>query len=410
MSKGSLLCSLVLLQVCIAQLSLVSGSLLTGGQIGGNLLCQDPIRRAWLMSSHGRDEFEGHNADFIFDEELADEGVDTSDDRGVLVAVGEAGAEEEEGLLPSDGDDEGGDNSGGTKDSSGSGGDVECPECGKFFKSDKSMFGHLRSHPNKGYKGTTPPVKKLKLSPETAATAATSSSSSSQDNKQATQVLPPPPSFGKLDAIGQAEGGIRGSATGYAAAKIKGNNDGNVGNYDEHSGSFVKIPKKRRNMPKEVSEAHRKKAKFVPTLKEKRPYICKHCKAEFSMHQALGGHMAGHHKEKVVPALDDSSLRAHQSMAAESQNAKEQVGGGDEDDNSWHGNDLSPPRGQFSIVLDVPWQCGQASGGQMRQHSKRNDGLSSPPVVPVATPTPTDDGDGRRLFDIDLNVKVPEQE
>jgi len=222
-----------------------------------------------------------------------------------------------------------------------------------------------------------------------------------RDNKQATQVPLPPPSFGKLDAIGQAEGGIRGSATGYAAAKIKGNNAGNVGNYDEHSGSFEKIPKNRRNITKEVSEAHRKKAKLVPTLKEKRPYVCKHCKAEFSTPQALGGHMAGHHREKKVPA--------HQiSMAAESQNAKRQVGGGDEDDNRCRGNDLSPPgllSEQFSMVVDMPWQHGQASGGQMRQHSERNDGLSAAPTRHL-----TDDAVGRRLFNIDLNVKAPEQE
>ena len=387
------------------------------------------------MSRHGHDAFGGHSADVISDEELADEGVDTSDgeytsdDRGMPVA-GEAGAEEEEGLLRSDGDDDGG----GTKDCSGSGGDVECPECGKFFKNDKSMFGHLRSHPNRGYKGATPPVRKLKLSPETAAASSSSSSRGIdrptaqrsgrdpqltpseilcaygiltikyRDNKQATQVPPPPPpssSFRKPDAIGQAEGGIRGSATGYAAAKIKGNNAGNVGNYGEHSSSFVKIPKKRRNVPKEVSEAHRKKAKLVPTLKEKRPYVCKHCKAEFSTPQALGGHMAGHHREKKVPA--------HQiSMAAESQNAKRQVGGGDEDDNRCRGNDLSPPgllSEQFSMVVDMPWQHGQASGGQMRQHSERNDGLSAAPTRHL-----TDDAVGRRLFNIDLNVKAPEQE
>ena len=111
------------------------------------------------MSMHGRDEFDGHSADYsIFD----DEGADAGDEYGRIDGGGGAGDEEEEGSLPPDGS--GG--SGRAKDSSGSGGGnvVECPECGKFFKNHKSMFGHLRSHPNKGYKGATPPVSKLKLS------------------------------------------------------------------------------------------------------------------------------------------------------------------------------------------------------------------------------------------------------
>ncbi|CAL5052550.1 unnamed protein product [Urochloa decumbens] len=437
MSKGSLLCSLVLLQVCIVQLSLISSSQLTGSPIRGSLLCQqqeDPIRRAQLMSSHGRDEFDGHSADLIFDEERADnEGVDI-----------EAGTEEVQGLLPPDGDDD--------VDSSGSAGDVECPECGKIFKKDKSMFGHLRSHPNRGYKGATPPLKKLNLSPEIAASLCSSSPGTDQPsghhhsgldprltpleilcaygmltlkykyrgNNQATQVPPPPPSFGKLYAVGHAEGGIRGLATDNAAAelKFKGHNagaqTGNLGIRDGHNGPFVKIPKKRRNMPKEVREVQRKKPKFVLTPKEKRPYVCKHCKAEFSTHQALGGHMAGHHREKKAPTLNGSSFRAHQVMAAESKNGKQLVRSGSEDDDRWHDNVLSlqrgPPPEQFSMSLDAPWHCGQASGGQMRQHHGRTENYCLSPVVMVPTPTPNDSGDRHMLFNIDLNVEAQEQE
>ncbi|KAM0857181.1 hypothetical protein ACQ4PT_048637 [Festuca glaucescens] len=32
-----------------------------------------------------------------------------------------------------------------------------CPECGKAFPSDKAMYGHLRSHPERGYKGASRP-------------------------------------------------------------------------------------------------------------------------------------------------------------------------------------------------------------------------------------------------------------
>jgi hypothetical protein len=41
----------------------------------------------------------------------------------------------------------------------GSSGDrgLTCPECGKTFLSDKAMYGHLRSHPARGYKGASRP-------------------------------------------------------------------------------------------------------------------------------------------------------------------------------------------------------------------------------------------------------------
>ncbi|URE38831.1 hypothetical protein MUK42_36328 [Musa troglodytarum] len=32
-----------------------------------------------------------------------------------------------------------------------------CPECGKSFPSDKSLFGHLRCHPERDYRGVNPP-------------------------------------------------------------------------------------------------------------------------------------------------------------------------------------------------------------------------------------------------------------
>ncbi|CAL5034878.1 unnamed protein product [Urochloa decumbens] len=442
MSKGSLSCSLLLLLVvCIA-------SQVTGGhQIGEDndddlILCQDPIRKAPLMSSHGRDDDEladdGLSADSIFDD-AGDEYASIAG--GVAVAGDEE--EEEEGIpLCDGGGDSGGTNS--TKGSSGSG-DVECPECGKFFRNDKSMFGHLRSHPNRGYKGAIPPVKKFKLSPDTAAASSSCSLFSGTDrttpghqdrirdpqlspleilcayvlltlkyrgssSTTTTPEVPRPPtsSFSELDAIGQAEGGSRGSAavvTRNDTTEIKcdpGGEAGNrLGNCDEHGYPVVKIPKKRRNMPKEVREAHRKKIKFVPPPKEKRPYACKHCKAEFPTNQALGGHVAGHHRDKKVPRLNHPS-----GMVAESHNGKQQQveDGGDDDD-----KDLSLRR----PALDVPWQSGQASGGQMRQqYGRSNDGLL-PAVAapPVLTPTPTaDDGDVRRLWDIDLNVEAPEQE
>ena len=164
-------------------------------------------------------------------------------------------------------------------------------------------------------------------------------------------------------------------------------------------------------MPKEVvSEARRKKAKLATIPKEKRPYHCKHCTAEFATNQALGGHAAGHHREKKVP----TRLSGPSGVTAGSQNGKRKV----EDEEDYDDMDLSRRRGrpvsvEISMARDVPWQSGQqAAGRQVRQHSeKRNDGR--PPAAAVAaTPTAAsaDDGGGRRLWNIDLNVEAPEQE
>ncbi|CAN6235321.1 unnamed protein product [Urochloa humidicola] len=35
---------------------------------------------------------------------------------------------------------------------------TKCPECPKWFVSEKAMFGHLRKHPDRGYKGATRPA------------------------------------------------------------------------------------------------------------------------------------------------------------------------------------------------------------------------------------------------------------
>jgi hypothetical protein len=47
---------------------------------------------------------------------------------------------------------------GGNAEAGSSARDLTCPECGKTFLSDKAMYGHLRSHPERGYKGAIRPA------------------------------------------------------------------------------------------------------------------------------------------------------------------------------------------------------------------------------------------------------------
>ncbi|KAL6909685.1 hypothetical protein ACP4OV_001344 [Aristida adscensionis] len=484
MSKASLLCALLLLQTCLAvrlPVAAASSRWPAGGQIGvvGSFPSQDPIR----MLSRGHGELAGTAADSI------------SDDGGSSAPSGE----EEEGQL--DLDDDG---SGGTKDSSGdrgSGGDVECPECGKLFKNDKSMFGHLRSHPNRGYKGATPPVKKLKLSSDTEAASLAPPSPdidrpppaqrSHRDprltsfeilcacvmytlryrNSQAIQEAPPPPPSitGKEDeAIEHADSaGIGGLVTSNAGAELikssnaepefksnsaaelksnaapelksnaspelKGNSaaefksnaapepksnaaaelKSNAGPElgisalaDRQGGPAAEVPKKRRrNKPKEVIGEHRKE-KAVPRIKEKRPYICKYCKSEFPTHQALGGHMAGHHRDKkVLVPNEKGTFRPYQGTVGQSHNGIQAEPSGE----GWRGRLLPASRQleaqQFSMALNMGWQSGQAPGGHRSQQLERMHGGSS-----SVAPPPTHHGDRRRPLNIDLNVEAPEQD
>ncbi|KAK3132254.1 hypothetical protein QOZ80_6AG0518440 [Eleusine coracana subsp. coracana] len=400
-----------------------------------------------MLSPGPGDEFDGTKSDSIFSSELISGDEYASDDGGTPLPGGdEAIAEEEENLSPSrDAVDGRGKESSGEL---GSGGDVECPECGKFFRNDKSMFGHLRSHPNRGYKGATPPEKKPKLSslgtdndagsPASASPDAIEGSLSQcsrrdpqltpfeifcacimltlgcRDNQSEQKVVPPPPSFteGKVDAVEQTEVGIGGLVTSNVAAEVKKEDTGpEIGNAllcDNLDCSIVKIPKKRRRSISREDREAKKKLKLLTVTKEKRPYyMCKHCKAEFPTHQALGGHMAGHHREKKTPALNkEETSQAHQSMVSESKKGKQAKG----DDESWRaGLSLLSKRMQvekLSVASNMGWMSRQGPGGHMKLHFvRKKDG--TPPVV---TPVADDDDQRKPRLNIDLNVQAPEQD
>lgn len=397
------------------------------------MLRQDPIRRSSLMLSRDSD---GARFDSILDggELASDQLLVTGDDDGgtpTPLPVGEAVAEEEGTLSPwADDDDDGG----GGKESSGeqgSGGDVECPECGKFFRNDKSMFGHLRSHPKRGYKGASPPEKKPNLSPRTEGSSGQCSGRDPQltpfelfcacimytlrsrdiDNHQAEQqALPQPPPLAEARQIEAGIGLTAGNVAGQVKIEDPGPEIRNPLLCDERGGSMVKIPKKRRRSAtnKEDREAS-KKVRFTPaTTKEKRPYVCKHCKAEFSTHQALGGHMAGHHREKKATLAlmnkEETSSQARQGGAAgQRKKGKQLAKGGADESCRAAGLSLSSRRLQVE-QLSVGWLSRQAPGGHRKLHFvRRNDG-APPAAVPGAA-----DGGQRKPLNIDLNVEAPEQ-
>ncbi|XBH99209.1 hypothetical protein VPH35_128595 [Triticum aestivum] len=207
--------------------------------------------------------------------------------------------------------------------------------------------------------------------------------------------------------------------------------EGDVVVRNEHGN--VEVPRKKgRKKSKESTEARRKEK--VPSASTvKRSYTCKQCKAEFPTHQALGGHMAAHNKDKRIQAQNEqaaatweahqnqidrslnrlvtSSMKpaweAHQSQKGQNPNRQETKGGGEEPRQG--GGMFMSTREllmeRYTKLFNQGWLSRQEAGGSSkRQHTENKDG-GSPSIAP-----PLADGGRRRPFDIDLNAVAPEKE
>ncbi|KAG8076137.1 hypothetical protein GUJ93_ZPchr0006g45292 [Zizania palustris] len=251
---------------------------------------------------------------------------------------------------------------------------VECQVCGKRFKNDKSLFGHLRSHPNRGYRGAKTPHRNLNprspsSTPSSSRVAMPPSSQQQIETRtppssSSRMAMPPssqqqietstPPSFSRM--VGDSDfstvqdvnstvyeklaacamltlryqhsgrqpsqspspspspwcGKRKHGSTEQAAPGAAGEGGELVtssiiraGTDEDGSGSAAwEAQRKGKKKLKECREAERKE-KDETGRKEKRPYMCKQCNVEFSTHQALGGHMAGHYKDKKNLILNE---------------------------------------------------------------------------------------------------------
>uniref|UniRef100_A0A0E0LAU7 C2H2-type domain-containing protein n=1 Tax=Oryza punctata TaxID=4537 RepID=A0A0E0LAU7_ORYPU len=407
MSKCSWLCSLVILQaICFACQQVACANSLqvakvATGQIGGVFVyLQDPSR---MSRRARRDELvDGSSGD----EDLADHGAPPQPegeaaDHGAPPR-GEADEAEAEADVDVDGD-------------GGRSGEVECQVCRKRFKNDKSMFGHLRSHPNRGYKGATPPLKMSSTPPP--------SSSRRYDRDQRQLQAPPPTSAScsnkrKHESVERAAAGagagelaksiiMEGGAEGSSRVAVL---------RDEHEARR----KKGKRKLKEPREAERKVKKDGTSRKEKKrhPYMCKHCNEEFSTHQALGGHMAGHHKEKRILlkekqlerslVLEEEPGRSHHLMEKHPESSlipeKKQL--------ESSSIVLEKKQADRSLILEEeqPEVVYQDRIDQTVhwQKTERNEGVSY--LGGGSNTAPIAQQDSRPPFGFDLNVEAPEQE
>ncbi|KAI3755956.1 hypothetical protein L1987_55766 [Smallanthus sonchifolius] len=209
-------------------------------------------------------------------------------------------------------------------------GKPSCSQCGKTFPSMKSLFGHMRCHPERVWRGILPP-------PNTAAVTARCRK-------------PKPNSFssGGGDEVVDLTKYLRGwSVTerrGRKALKAAENDDvlleavedlmslANGGGSDDESDGNYKYKIKRRKKMKLMLEleSEHKADVIVAPLPVQQPasvseckYKCITCNKCFTTHQALGGHKSSHNKSKL--SSTDHHQRCHWSGASEAQAPSSQI-------------------------------------------------------------------------------------
>lgn len=285
-----------------------------------------------------------------------------------------------------------------------------CPICDRVFRSVKSLFGHMRFHPESRYRGLQPP--------EDEETSSLSSSSDDDEEDEKTNskssssdltidLMKDLPNWSRTDKRG------RGSTCEAALNLIKLASAVSLGRafetldestekrkHDrEDNGVYPRDDKKRENpvlsTPKERVDG---------PIKGRIRFACNTCGRVFPTFQALGGHRSSHSRDKTAsphPYRDNLSRQNHRSQSVsastEALEKKTAVGG--------------------------PYKCeicrknflsGQALGGHKRCHwaTESGSGAKNDDSDDQASQVGPDPGSGlgsREPMDIDLN-KLPSME
>ncbi|KAG6709135.1 hypothetical protein I3843_06G110500 [Carya illinoinensis] len=229
-----------------------------------------------------------------------------------------------------------------------------CSECGKKFWSWKALFGHMRCHPERQWRGINPPLNLCRPVPPPAHSSERLVTMTKEDEEAAACLLM------------MANGGIE--------SKIKSVSGSYHHGVQESSGSFLK-----------EDAAEESSCRFE----------CLSCKKVFGSHQDLGWHRASHKNVKGCFAITRSDA---------DQEVEDHHGRDERDSVEGNGVIVLGSGHKCSICLRV-FSSGQALGGHKRCHWEKGD---EPSMLSQQGLSPS--GTKELGFSFDLNMHTPVEE
>ncbi|KAF5443714.1 hypothetical protein F2P56_036249 [Juglans regia] len=229
-----------------------------------------------------------------------------------------------------------------------------CSECGKKFWSWKALFGHMRCHPERQWRGINPPQNLRRPVPPPVSSSERPVMMTEEDYEAAACLLM------------MANGGIESKSKSVSGSYHHG--------VQESGGSFLK-----------EDAAEEASCRFE----------CMSCKKVFGSHRALGGHRASHKNVKGCFAITRSDG---------DQRVEDHHGHDERDSGEDNGVMVLGSGHKCSICLRV-FSSGQALGGHKRWHWEKGD---EPSMLSQQDLSPS--GTKELGSSLDLNMPAPVEE
>ncbi|XP_072973838.1 zinc finger protein ZAT2-like [Typha angustifolia] len=284
-----------------------------------------------------------------------------------------------------------------------------CVECGKTFLLPKALYGHMRCHPDKGYRGVNPPPELMKKIQRCADPAAQQRAMPAPRRQRATpkrdQLIVSVKSCSESSVDNSTREAIiaatiildicRGSCVSPVAdqevdtlprrrrTRAIDNEEDTIEeevmdvSYSENIRSSAEDVERSSHQSSLDKNEKRKKIRVLRSVCEESPqmggkrYQCRKCNRSFSTHHALGGHRASHNKYKntaeEVIVVDEA----------------EQAGPSHDDEFVDHFS-KGPAAEHRCRICNLTFPSGQALGGHMRKHWIGPENLAAP--SPAASP------------------------